>query len=124
MSFSLVKAIFVNRAPFKRLELDFKENGINVLSAINGNGKTTILSHITDAFYELAKKVFHYEFEGKENKYYRVSSALYNINSSSPSYVYLRFKHNNENIDYIDIRNNCTKEQYDSEITIESKINT
>lgn len=122
MSFSLVKAIFVNRAPFKRLELDFKENGINVLSAINGNGKTTILSHITDAFYELAKKVFHYEFEGKENKYYRVSSALYNINSSSPSYVYLRFKHNNENIDYIDIRNNCTKEQYDSEITIESKI--
>lgn len=58
MSFSLVKAIFVNRAPFKRLELDFKENGINVLSAINGNGKTTILSHITDAFYELAKKYF------------------------------------------------------------------
>ena len=47
---------------------------------------------------------------------------MYNINSSSPSYVYLRFKHNNENIDYIDIRNNCTKEQYDSEITIESKI--
>lgn len=81
MSFGLVKVIFINRAPFKRLELDFKENGINVLSAINGNGKTTILSHITDAFYELAKKVFHNEFEGKENKYYRVSSALYNINS-------------------------------------------
>ena len=93
MSFGLVKVIFINRAPFKRLELDFKENGINVLSAINGNGKTTILSHITDAFYELAKKVFHNEFEGKENKYYRVSSALYNINSSSPSYVYLSLIH-------------------------------
>lgn len=122
MSFSLVKAIFVNRAPFKYLELDFKENGINVLSAINGNGKTTILSHITDAFYELAKKVFHNEFEGKENKYYRVSSTLYNLNSSNPSYVYLRFKHNDKNIDYIDIRNNCTEEQYNSSINIESKI--
>lgn len=29
MSFGLVKVIFINRAPFKRLELDFKENGIN-----------------------------------------------------------------------------------------------
>ena len=62
MGFYLEKAIFVNRAPFEHLELDFKESGINVLAAINGRGKTTILSHITDAFYELAKKVFYNEF--------------------------------------------------------------
>ena len=55
MAFYIEKAIFVNRAPFNHLELDFKERGINVLAAINGRGKTTILSHITDAFYELAK---------------------------------------------------------------------
>lgn len=122
MSFSLVKAIFINRAPFERLELDFKENGINVLSAINGKGKTTILSHITDAFYELAKKVFHNEFEGRENKYYRVSSSLYNLNQEKPSFVYLRFKYNGDDIDYVDIRNKCTKAQYDSEITIDHKI--
>lgn len=123
MSFSLVKAIFINRAPFERLELDFKENGINVLSAINGKGKTTILSHITDAFYELAKKVFHNEFEGRENKYYRVSSSLYNLNQENPSFVYLRFKCNEKDIiDYVDIRNECTEEQYNSEITIDSKI--
>ncbi|MGM9820317.1 MAG: AAA family ATPase [Candidatus Onthomorpha sp.] len=123
MSFSLVKAIFINRAPFERLELDFKEKGINVLSAINGKGKTTILSHITDAFYELAKKVFHNEFEGRENKYYRVSSSLYNLNQEKPSFVYLRFKCNEKDIiDYVDIRNECTEAQYNSEITIERKI--
>lgn len=122
MSLSLVKAIFINRAPFEHLELDFKERGINVLSAINGNGKTTILSHITDAFYELAKKVFHNEFEGRTNKYYRVSSSLYNLNPANPSYVYLRFEYNGEYIDYVDIRNKCTEEQYNSVITLDSKI--
>lgn len=122
MAFYLEKAIFVNRAPFKHIELDFKGNGINVLSAINGNGKTTILSHITDAFYELAKQVFYNEFEGKANKYYRVSSLLYNIDASTPSFAYLRFKHNNDLIDYIDIHNKCTKEQYESTIVLDSKI--
>lgn len=34
MAFYLTKAIFINRAPFDHLELDFKEKGINVLSAI------------------------------------------------------------------------------------------
>lgn len=58
MAFYIEKAIFVNRAPFEHLELDFKERGINVLAAVNGRGKTTILSHITDAIYELAKKCF------------------------------------------------------------------
>ena len=53
MAFYLEKAIFINRAPFEHLELDFNEKGINVLTAINGKGKTTILSHIVDAFYEL-----------------------------------------------------------------------
>lgn len=122
MSFTLEKAIFVNRAPFEHLELDFKDKGVNVLTAINGRGKTTILSHITDAFYELAKKVFHNEFEGKENKYYRISSSLYNINSYETSFVYLRFKHNEKIIDYIDIRNKCTREQYDSTFILDSKI--
>lgn len=122
MAFYIEKAIFVNRAPFEHLELDFKEKGINVLAAINGRGKTTILSHITDAFYELAKDAFQNSFEGKENKYYRVSSSLYNINFSNPSFVYFRFNLDGKNVDYIDVRNKCNKEQYDSAITLESKI--
>ena len=63
MALYLEKAIFVNRAPFENIELNFKEKGINVLAAINGRGKTTILSHITDAFYELAKDAFQNTFE-------------------------------------------------------------
>ena len=62
MAFYLEKAFFINRAPFEHLELNFKDKGINVLSAINGRGKTTILSHIVDAFYELARPNFENEF--------------------------------------------------------------
>ena len=35
----------------------------------NGAGKTTILSYIVDAFYELARNAFREEFEDKPNKF-------------------------------------------------------
>ena len=46
MKIYLEKAIFVNRAPFDKLELDFNQNEIAVLTAVNGRGKTTLISHI------------------------------------------------------------------------------
>ena len=122
MAFYLEKAIFINRAPFEHLELDFNEKGINVLTAINGKGKTTILSHIVDAFYELARPTFENEFEGKSNKYYRISSAVFNINFFAPSFVYLVFKNNTERWDYVDIRNECSESDYNSIIRVEDKI--
>lgn len=122
MAFYLEKAIFINRAPFEHLELDFHEKGINVLTAINGKGKTTILSHIVDAFYELARPNFENEFEGKSNKYYRISSAVFNINFFAPSFVYLVFKNNTERWDYVDIRNECSESDYNSIIKVEDKI--
>ncbi|MBI5213465.1 MAG: AAA family ATPase, partial [Nitrospirae bacterium] len=85
-----------------------------VFSSVNGKGKTTILSHIVDAFYEMARPNFPNEFEGKENKYYRVSSGIHNIDQINASFVYLRFKAQDGCIDYLDIRNNCTQEQYDT----------
>ncbi len=118
----LEKIIFDNRAPFEHLEIDFKDIGVNVLTAINGKGKTTILSHITDAFYELAKPVFHQEFAGKENELYRISFALYNTDSSKPSIVYFRFKDGEENYDYVDICGDCKRDQYDRVINIDKKI--
>lgn len=118
----LEKIIFDNRAPFEHLEIDFKNNGVNVITAINGKGKTTILSHIADAFYELARPAYPQEFEGKENKLYRVSSPLYNITSSKPSIVYFRFKDGEDIYDYIDVRDICTKEQYDTAIDVDNKI--
>lgn len=122
MKLYLEKAIFVNRAPFEKLELDFNENEIAVLSAVNGRGKTTILSHIVDAFYEISKPHFPSEFEDKKNKFYRVSSPIYNLNQLKPSFVYLRFKTKEGHLDYIDIRNNCTEEEYNETITIDNKI--
>ena len=124
MSFSLVKAIFINRAPFEHLELDFKEKGINVLSAINGKGKTTDLSHIVDAFYEMSKPYYTYSFEGKENKYYRFSASIFHIKPSEYSIVYFRFKDSEDLIDYIDCRGgrDLTIENYESEIQLENII--
>ena len=122
MALHIKKAIFANRAPFEYLALDFKENGISVLTAVNGKGKTTILSYIVDAFYELAKLHYSNEFEGKENKYYRVSSSLYNIDSSKPSFVYLRFDIDGEMVDYIDVRNKCSNVDYDNAISLNNKI--
>lgn len=122
MAFYIDKAIFINRAPFEHLELDFKEKGINVLTAINGKGKTTILSHIVDAFYELARPNFENEFEGRSNKYYRISSPVFNIIPSNPSFVYLIFNNNGERWDYIDIRNDCSENDYEANISIDNKI--
>ena len=51
------KAIFVNRAPFKKVEFDFLESGVNVLSGINGRGKTTVISHIVDLLAELKNRL-------------------------------------------------------------------
>ena len=118
----LEKIIFDNRAPFEHLEIDFRNNGVNVLTAINGKGKTTILSHIADAFYELAKPAYLQEFEGKQDKFYRVSSPLFNITYSKPSIVYLRFKNGDDFYDYIDVRGDCTEEQYGDAIDISNKI--
>ena len=82
------------------MDLIFNENEIAVLSAINGQGKTTILSHIVNAWHEMVRPFFAYEFEGKENKYYRVSSSIFNINQNEPSFVYIRFKIQDGYIDY------------------------
>jgi predicted ATP-binding protein involved in virulence len=58
MKLYLSSATFYNRAPFEKLVLHFEENEIAVLTAVNGRGKTTILSHIVDAFHEMAKPFF------------------------------------------------------------------
>ena len=47
--------VFINRAPFKNLDLKFID-GINVLLSENGRGKTTIMSYVVDALYEIAKQ--------------------------------------------------------------------
>lgn len=112
MAFYLEKAIFINRAPFEHLELDFKEKGINVLSAINGKGKTTILSYIVDAFHELAKKGFPNSYKGIEDQLYRVSSSHFDMRKQPYSLVVLRFKKETQCIDYVDIRGIFSEEQY------------
>ena len=42
--------ILINRAPFERIQLQFENENMFILSGINGTGKTTILSYIVDAF--------------------------------------------------------------------------
>jgi predicted ATPase len=122
MAFSISKIILHNRAPFEHLELDFANKGIIVLTAVNGGGKTTILSHIVDAWYELVRIGFPQEFEGKEGKYYRVSSSLYNLDNLKSSVFYIRFMNNEKNYDYIDIRGKIEQAEYDNIISLSDKI--
>ena len=119
----LKKALFINRAPFDKLELDFDDSNVFLLSGINGKGKTTILSYIVDAFYELAKKGYSNEFENNSNAYYRVSSGLFSLNRQAFSIVYLRFvaKDGKEN-DYIDICGNITEEEYHAALGFDNPI--
>jgi len=119
----LKKALIINCAPFDKLELDFDDSNVFLLSGINGKGKTTILSYIVDAFYELAKKGYRNEFESNSNKYYRVSSGLFSLNRQTFSIVYLRFvaKDGKEN-DYIDIRGSITEEEYRAVLGIDNLI--
>jgi predicted ATPase len=118
----LERAIFVNRAPFDKLDINFLENEIAVISAVNGRGKTTLLSHLADAFYEMARPNFQNEFEGKENKFYRVSSVLHNRDFAQPSFVYFRFGTSDGVLGYVDIRNSCTDVQYNDAIPLPDKI--
>lgn len=122
MKIHLEKVIFNNRAPFDKLDLDFNENEVSVLTAVNGRGKTTIISHIVDAFHEMAKPNFQNEFQDKENKFYRVSSPIYNLDQTKPSFVYLRFKTDEGFIDFLDIRNKCTLAEYNEAISLDGKI--
>ena len=120
--FYIQKIIFNNRAPFENLELNLKEKEIIVLNAINGGGKTTIISHIVDAFYEIARNYYPQEFEDKSNKLYRISSDIYNINKTLPSIFYVRFILDGETLDYVDIRGQMTEEQYNQILLFENKI--
>lgn len=117
------KIIIVNRAPFKNLNIDFKENNIAVLSSINGRGKTTILSYIVDAWHEMAKKYFTGSFKGKNEYMYRLSSSNYNMDISKPSFVYIRFETDEkQHIDYVDVQEKCSEEDYNKAISLDDKI--
>ncbi|MDR2790553.1 MAG: AAA family ATPase [Campylobacteraceae bacterium] len=113
MSFKIKKMVLHNRAPFEHVELNFDNKGITILSALNGGGKTTILSHIADAWYEIVRLSFPNEFEGKENQYYRFSSNMFNMNNSKPSFVSIQFMHNDKIIEYLDLRGIDSKEKYE-----------
>lgn len=119
----LKNILLINRAPFERFELDLGDENINILSGINGAGKTTILSYIVDAFYELARIAYHNEFEENPNKYYRISSGLYSIDKYAPSVVYLRFITDDGKLaDYIDFRGKFSEIYYNDIIRLPDKI--
>ena len=103
--------IFINRAPFERLDLKFID-GINVLSSENGRGKTTIMSYIVDALHEMAKKEFSQSYIGHETAWYRVSSSAEMMDSNRISLVYIRFVYQGNNIDYIDLRGEVDNDKY------------
>ena len=118
-----VSRIFIyNRAPFDRIDLSFEANGISVLTGINGQGKTTIISYIVDSWYELIRSHFSNEFKGNEGTYYRISTSLYVPDGTKPSIVYVRYCVDGQNVDYLNIEAGVTEQQYNELIPIDGKI--
>lgn len=111
-----------NRVPFDNLFLHFDNSNISILSGINGVGKTTIISYIVDALYEIGKKGFPNEFESTYNMFYRVSSNLTILDRTKVSYVYLRFCDEERDFDYIDLRNLKSEEEYNESLKLENPI--
>ena len=111
-----------NRAPFDNLLLRFDSSNIAVFSGINGAGKTTIISHVVDAFYEFAKIGFRIEFKDVSDKFYMISSGLTMLDKQKPSFVYIRFENNGDVIDYIDIRHLTSEEDYIHAVRIDNPI--
>ncbi len=105
--------VFYNRAPFDNLYIRFID-GVNVLSGENGRGKTTIMSYIVDALYEIAKKLFSQSFSGHETEWYRIQSGIEVMDVERVSVVYIRFEYQGNKIDYIDVRGSLTKEIYNA----------
>lgn len=123
MKFSIDRILIKNRSPFQNdIDLSFKENGIIVLTSVNGKGKTTLLSYIVDAWVELTRNVYTNSYKDKESSYYRISSSLFDMDTTKPSMVYIRFKNGDKHFDYIDIRNKCTYEDYLSMVPFEDRI--
>jgi len=114
--------IFCNRAPFDNLHLTFDEESITVLTAVNGKGKTTILSYIMDAWVEMTRGTFRQSYKDKKDDYYRISAGIHLININAPSFVYIRFVHNGKPYDYLDYRNGLPKELYEEQVKLEDKI--
>ena len=121
--FYLEKIIIYNNAPFENLKIDFSKDGINVLTGLNGRGKTTIISYIVDALVEISKKFFFNEYKDKENAYYRLSSGIYLLDNTKPSVIYIRFKKDDDNIDYVNIRGKINNQEYLQITQLDNPIN-
>jgi predicted ATP-binding protein involved in virulence len=118
----LQKAIFKNIAPFGDLHLTFNETEIMIFSGVNGKGKTTFLSYIADAFFEIARQAKFQDVLEDDTKYYRVTSGTNILNKALYSLVYLRFVDDGENFDYIEIVGKLDQTQYDSDVILEDKV--
>ncbi len=122
----LEKFICHNIAPFETdMNISFVENEIALISAVNGKGKTTLISYIVDAFYEVAKLGFHNEFKERKDSLYRISSPLYVLDNTLGAFVYIRFKKDGKNLDYVYVVNNVDgiEAQYNKHVCIDGKIN-
>ncbi|WP_240364638.1 ABC transporter ATP-binding protein, partial [Pseudomonas syringae] len=94
MGFFIERVYFENRAPFDVLDLSLEEREVAVLTATNGRGKTTILSHIVDAFHEFAKTAYAQEFSKNPGAFYRLSTHLAQLDFSKHSIFYMRCRIN------------------------------
>lgn len=118
----LSRIIIYNRAPFDKFDLSFDENGISVLTGVNGQGKTTVQSYIVDSWYEIIRNHYTNEFKGQEQTYYRVSTPMFVLDKTKPSVVYIRYRVGENNVDYLNTESELTETQYNELVNLQNKI--
>lgn len=85
-----------------------------ILVGTNGSGKTTVLSSIADALFELSNKVFQdiLPQNGLGYSYYKISGAINQSVGKNYGFTYLQFKDNKETYEYIDKTGKITFEAF------------
>lgn len=119
----LQKAIFRNVAPVGDLDFELKENEVLSLTSINGKGKTTILSYIADAFFEIARKAEYDDVLEELERYYRIISPNSILDKGvGYSLVYLRFSVGDHHYDYVEVSGSLSEDEYKKIVPFEGKL--
>lgn len=122
-SFYLKQLLSKNVGPLSNVHIDFPffENGDPkpiILVGENGTGKSTILSNIVDAFFEMAGRTFTNANQGSENsgyQYFKTISPIEIHSGASYMYSYISFAAQN-NPKYLFKAGNITVDEVQEQI--------
>ena len=98
------KMVYEHVGPIKNIQIDMPLNENHtpkpvIIVGENGSGKSTVLSNIVDAFYEIAGKAFEnarQHDDGSGHQYYKAIAPIEIMTGQNHMFSYLTFQHDKE----------------------------